>query len=571
MSDAKANPTLRRGSGTRSTPARSAVAAGAARASGERARRRTTPLLSGLAPVEPLIAADPPVEPSTTEPAPVEPPTTEPAPVEPPTTEPASVEPPTTESAPEAPLGRPAHRPRPVVTSGIQKKAVAQSGERRRTPRPSRARPPVGVAERTAERTAEPTAKPTATPRSDPRKAPASRPRMTPAAPPTEPARTPRPAAAGTPARRATPARPAQPPEALQASRRGSAKARRAADERARSHLRIARPPEPAPALSPAPDPTIVGLGDSALPAPGVEELLGAAISAMRLAAQGAGIAPEDIERRIAQTLAYLRRRIDGDYVVDEFGYDADFAESILFPLLRPIYRHWFRVETRGVENIPAQGGALVVANHSGTIAIDSLMVQLAIHDEHPRNRVMRALGADLVFQAPFLGTLSRRGGATLATNADADRLFAKGELVGVFPEGFKGVGKPFKERYKLQRFGRGGFVSAALKAGVPIIPVSVVGAEEIAPIIGNMKTLARILGVPYAPVTPTFPWLGPLGLIPLPSKWIIEFGAPIDTEGFGAGAADDPMLVFDLTDQVRETIQQTLYSLLMQRRSVFF
>lgn len=140
-----------------------------------------------------------------------------------------------------------------------------------------------------------------------------------------------------------------------------------------------------------------------------------------------------------------------------------------------------------------------------------------------------------------------------------------------MFPEGFKGVGKPFKERYKAQRFGRGGFVSAALKAGAPIIPTSVVGAEEIAPIIGNMKTVARLLGLPYAPITPTFPLLGPLGLIPLPSKWIIEFGAPIETASHGAAAADDPMLVFDLTDQVRETIQQTLYSLLMQRRSVFF
>jgi 1-acyl-sn-glycerol-3-phosphate acyltransferase len=223
------------------------------------------------------------------------------------------------------------------------------------------------------------------------------------------------------------------------------------------------------------------------------------------------------------------------------------------------------------VENIPLDGSALVVANHSGTVAIDSLMLQLAIHDEHPNHRVMRSLGADLVFQTPFLGTFARRGGSTLATNADADRLFAKGELVGVFPEGFKGVGKPFSERYKLQRFGRGGFVSAALKAGVPIVPASIVGAEEIAPIIGNMKTVARLFGLPYAPITPTFPLLGPLGLIPLPSKWIIEFGPAIPTDEYGPKAAEDPMLVFDLTDQVRETIQQTLYSLLMQRRSVFF
>ena len=349
-----------------------------------------------------------------------------------------------------------------------------------------------------------------------------------------------------------------------------SPRARRAADEAARRHLRVAAVPEPRPTRPASPDPTATQT-DMSLPVPGIEELLSASIAAMRMAAQGAGISPEEIERRIAAALAFVRRRLEGDYSVDEFGYDEHFAEHVIFPMLRPIYRNWFRVEVRGLENIPDEGGALIVSNHSGTIAIDSLMVAQAIHDEHPKHRIMRALGADLVFQTPVIGSFARRGGSTLATGDDVDRLFAKGELVGVFPEGFKGVGKPFKERYKLQRFGRGGFVSAALKAGVPIIPTSVVGAEEIAPIIGNMKTVARLLGVPYAPITPTFPLLGPLGLIPLPSKWIIEFGVPIETAGHGDGAADDPMLVFDLTDQVRETIQQTLYSLLMQRRSVFF
>ena len=349
-----------------------------------------------------------------------------------------------------------------------------------------------------------------------------------------------------------------------------SPRAKRAADDAARRHLRVATVAEPRPVRPASPDPTATQT-DMSLPVPGIEELLSASIAAMRMAAQGAGISPEDIEHRIAATLAFVRRRLEGDYSVDEFGYDEHFAEHVIFPLLRPIYRSWFRVEVRGLENIPDEGGALIVSNHSGTIAIDSLMVAQAIHDDHPRHRVMRALGADLVFQTPVLGAFARRGGSTLATGDDVDRLFAKGELVGVFPEGFKGVGKPFKERYKLQRFGRGGFVAAALKAGVPIIPTSVVGAEEIAPILGNMKTVARLLGLPYAPITPTFPLLGPLGLIPLPSKWIIEFGAPIETASHGSAASDDPMLVFDLTDQVRETIQQTLYSLLMQRRSIFF
>jgi 1-acyl-sn-glycerol-3-phosphate acyltransferase len=175
------------------------------------------------------------------------------------------------------------------------------------------------------------------------------------------------------------------------------------------------------------------------------------------------------------------------------------------------------------------------------------------------------------VFQLPFLADLARKSGTTLACNDDAERLLRSGEVVGVWPEGFKGIGKPFAERYKLQRFGRGGFVSSAIRSRVPIVPCSIVGAEEIYPIIGNMKTLARLLGLPYVPVTPTFPWLGPLGAIPLPSKWIIEFGEAITTDELGSGAADDPMIVFNITDQVRETIQQTLYALLMQRRSAFF
>jgi 1-acyl-sn-glycerol-3-phosphate acyltransferase len=213
----------------------------------------------------------------------------------------------------------------------------------------------------------------------------------------------------------------------------------------------------------------------------------------------------------------------------------------------------------------------LVVANHSGTVPIDAVMTQLAIYDHHPAHRHLRMLGADLVFRSPFIAPLARKSGSTLACNEDAERLMSSGELAGVWPEGFKGIGKPFSERYKLQRFGRGGFVSAALRSRVPIIPCSIVGAEEIYPIVGNVKVLARLLGFPYVPVTPTFPWLGPLGLIPLPSKWIIEFGEPIPTDEMGPGAADDPMLVFNLTDQVREVIQQTLYKLLLARRSVFF
>ena len=278
-----------------------------------------------------------------------------------------------------------------------------------------------------------------------------------------------------------------------------------------------------------------------------------------------------DGDEKAEQVMKFLRRRLTGDYEVDSFGFDEQLTDAVLLPLLRPLYRRWFRVEVRGIENVPSDGAALIVANHSGTIPLDSLMTEVAVHDEHPAHRHLRTLGADLVFQLPFVADLARKNGTTLACNEDTERLLAAGELVGVWPEGFKGIGKPFSERYKLQRFGRGGFVSAAIRAKAPIVPCAIVGAEETYPMIANLGTLARMIGVPYVPITPTFPWLGPLGLVPLPAKWIIEFGEPIATDVHGDAGADDPMLVFELTDRVRETIQQTLYDLLVRRRGTFF
>ena len=276
-------------------------------------------------------------------------------------------------------------------------------------------------------------------------------------------------------------------------------------------------------------------------------------------------------EQRVSDALGFLRRRIGGDYTIDEFGFDSDFTYNVMLPLLRPLYQRWFRVEVNGLEHIPVEGGALLVANHAGGLwAIDAAMVAVAVREHTPRQRTLRMLGADLLFGVPGLGVLARKAGATLACDADAQRLLTAGELVGVWPEGYAGVGKPFRERYTLQRFGRGGFVQTALRAGVPIIPVSVVGAEEVHPVIGNVKVLARLLNLPYFPLTPTFPWLGPLGLVPLPSKWYIEFGTPIETASIGADHAEDPAVRFELTDQVRDTIQSTLYRLLVQRRGVW-
>lgn len=280
---------------------------------------------------------------------------------------------------------------------------------------------------------------------------------------------------------------------------------------------------------------------------------------------------PTELARQIAAVGEFVRKRMAGDYAVDEFGFDEHLTNAIFLPLLRVLFRSWFRVEVSGIENLPETGAALIVANHAGVLPFDGLMTSVAVHDHHPAHRDLRLLAADLVFDLPMLGQLARKAGHTVACTTDAHRLLANGELTAVFPEGFKGLGKNFKDRYKLQRFGRGGFVSAALRAKAPIVPCSIVGSEEIYPMVADVKLLARLLGLPYFPVTPLFPLAGPAGLVPLPSKWHIQFGEPIATAGYDESAADDPMVTFELTDQVRETIQQTLYQLLAGRRNMFF
>lgn len=287
---------------------------------------------------------------------------------------------------------------------------------------------------------------------------------------------------------------------------------------------------------------------------------------------QRRGAEPEhnDLVSRIAGLAEFLRKRLTGDYSVDEFGFDPEYNDAVVLPVLRLFYDKWFRVEVSGIENLPATGAGLVVANHAGTLPFDGPMLSVAVHDHHPAHRNLRLLVADMAFDMPVFGPIARKAGHTMACNTDANRLLAGGELTAVFPEGYKGLGKPFRDRYKLQRFGRGGFVSAALRARAPIIPCSIVGSEEIYPMLADVKLLARVLGVPYFPITPLFPLAGPAGLIPLPSKWHITFGAPIDTSDYDEHAADDPMVTFELTDQVRETIQQTLFSQLSQRGNAF-
>ncbi|GAB3235308.1 lysophospholipid acyltransferase family protein [Mycolicibacterium hippocampi] len=279
---------------------------------------------------------------------------------------------------------------------------------------------------------------------------------------------------------------------------------------------------------------------------------------------------PNELAKRIAAVGDFVRRRMTGDYDVDEFGFDPHLNDAIVLPLLRVFFNSWFRVEVSGIENLPESGAALVVANHAGVLPFDGLMTSVAVRDQHPAHRDLRLLAADMVFDMPMVGQAARKAGHTMACTDDAHRLLAAGELTAVFPEGYKGLGKHFKDRYKLQRFGRGGFVSAALRTKAPIIPCSIVGSEEIYPMVADVKLLARLLGMPYFPITPLFPLAGPLGVVPLPSKWYIQFGEPIDTADYDESAADDPMVTFELTDQVRETIQQTLYQLLANRRNMF-
>ncbi len=262
-----------------------------------------------------------------------------------------------------------------------------------------------------------------------------------------------------------------------------------------------------------------------------------------------------------------MRDRSD---VVDEFGRDPEVARKIE-PLLEFLYRTYFRVDVRGVGHIPEEGRALIVANHSGTLPYDGAMIMHAVRQEEP-HRAVRPLVEDFVFHFPYLGTLMNRIGGVRACPENAERLLNEDQLVAVFPEGIKGIGKLYSERYQLQRFGRGGFIKLALKCDAPIVPTAVVGAEEIHPMLSKVTWLAKSVGIPYLPITPTFPWLGPLGLLPMPSKWFIAFGEPMYFNAeYGAEGANDRILVNKLAEEVRRRIQSMIDELLKTRKSVLF
>ena len=257
------------------------------------------------------------------------------------------------------------------------------------------------------------------------------------------------------------------------------------------------------------------------------------------------------------------------DYAVDEFGFDAQWTESLL-TLFNMLYRDYWRVETTGIENVPITGRALLVANHAGVLPWDGTMIKTAMFAEHPHPRHVRALVASLFMGMPVLSWFLRRTGQTVGHPDDTRRLLERDELVLVFPEGVKGTGKQFKDRYRLRRFGRGGFVATAIRAGAPIVPISVVGSEEIYPMVADATPIARVFGLPYFPITPMWPWLGMLGMIPLPSKWRIQFHPPVHTELIAAESAEDQSLVMSISDEVRNTIQKGVYENLKLRRGVF-
>lgn len=264
-----------------------------------------------------------------------------------------------------------------------------------------------------------------------------------------------------------------------------------------------------------------------------------------------------------------LKRRLRGDYETDEWGMDQEFIDAVI-PLFDFMYHKYWRVTLNGVENIPEDGRALLVSNHSGQLPFDGAMLLLGILQQHATARFTRALYASWFPTLPFVSDLLVKVGQVMANDENALRLLEQENLVAVFPEGYKGVGKLYKDRYHLARFGRGGFVRVALKSRAPLIPVAVVGAEETYISLHKSATLAKLVGFPYFPISPTFPLLGPLGLIPLPTKWYIEIGEPIPTDEYPEGSENNLMLVTQLTDRVRDTVQEMINDRLRTRKSIF-
>ncbi|MBW2734552.1 MAG: acyltransferase family protein [Deltaproteobacteria bacterium] len=249
---------------------------------------------------------------------------------------------------------------------------------------------------------------------------------------------------------------------------------------------------------------------------------------------------------------------------VDPFGLDPIYTERQR-PYLEFLYRSYWRIAASGMDRVPDHGRAIIVANHGGVLPYDAVMLMYAIRYDHSAHRTARPLLEDAPMRLPFLGTALNRLGCVRASQENATKLLEGDRLVIVFPEGGKGTSKLHRQRYQLQRFGRGGFVKLALRTGAPIVPAAIIGAEEVHPLISKMRLGNRSLS-PYLPITPTFPWFGPLGVIPFPAMWMIRFGESIDLRDHNKDAARDTALVNEVNDRVRTQIQAMLDDLVRER-----
>jgi 1-acyl-sn-glycerol-3-phosphate acyltransferase len=264
---------------------------------------------------------------------------------------------------------------------------------------------------------------------------------------------------------------------------------------------------------------------------------------------------------------------IEPERQLDDWGRSERIERIFDQTLVDFFYRYWFRAEVEGVENVPARGGALLASNHSGALPPDAAMIAKAIKEEHSSARPLHITVEHFFKGYPLFSMLVPKIGCVAAHPANVQRLlYDEEQLVLVFPEGRKGTEKAFHERYRLRRFGRGGFVAAAIRARAKLVPVCVVGAEEAAPIFAHVGPLKRLTGLLYFPLTPTFPWMGPLGMLGyLPAKFRIRFLEPIDTDRLGPGAESDRSLVQTISHEVRARIQENLHDMVGRRKSVWF
>jgi 1-acyl-sn-glycerol-3-phosphate acyltransferase len=256
---------------------------------------------------------------------------------------------------------------------------------------------------------------------------------------------------------------------------------------------------------------------------------------------------------------------------VDDYGYDP-VAAGWMSRVLEALYRVWWRVDVVNLERVPTRGPVMLVANHGGTLLpYDALMVATALRRDHPGHRRARPLVEDYLCDCPYLGTLLARIGAVRNDPRNARRLLEDDGAVIVFPEGAAGLGKPYRDRYRVGRFAAD-FVDVCLATRAILVPVSIVGAEETYPLLGRAERLGRLFGLPYLPITPMFPWLGALGLLPLPTKWTIRFGEPLNPAArYETRDPADLALVGRLREEVRQRIQRMVLESLRRRRSIFF